>query len=155
MVSYLDTFEGSISSHVCLYVATLDRAGQKPPWLWSISLFFSADIGSSTSVKFSAFLNGHYLPADLRGEITVSYNSPTGKWLKVTRQRRIVLSISGQLLTDCLLRRKCVLHPVKPSSSPRLLQASVSRPSNISGIYYFPLQTNKTTLYFECQTSAF
>ncbi|XP_011603530.2 protein PTHB1 isoform X2 [Takifugu rubripes] len=36
------------------------------------------DIGSSTSVKFSAFLNGRYLPADLKGEITVSYNSPTG-----------------------------------------------------------------------------
>uniref|UniRef100_A0A674MA93 Bardet-Biedl syndrome 9 n=1 Tax=Takifugu rubripes TaxID=31033 RepID=A0A674MA93_TAKRU len=38
----------------------------------------SCDIGSSTSVKFSAFLNGRYLPADLKGEITVSYNSPTG-----------------------------------------------------------------------------
>lgn len=63
----------------------------------------------------------------------------------------IVSNISGQLLTDCLLvRRKCVLLPVKPSSSPHLLQASVSRPSNISGIYYFPLQTNKTTLYFKC-----
>ncbi|CAG04572.1 unnamed protein product, partial [Tetraodon nigroviridis] len=36
-------------------------------------------IGSSTSLKFSAFLNGRYLPADLRGDITVSYNSPTGK----------------------------------------------------------------------------
>uniref|UniRef100_H3CI58 Bardet-Biedl syndrome 9 n=1 Tax=Tetraodon nigroviridis TaxID=99883 RepID=H3CI58_TETNG len=29
------------------------------------------------SLKFSAFLNGRYLPADLRGDITVSYNSPT------------------------------------------------------------------------------
>lgn len=43
-----------------------------------------------------------------------------------------------------------MLLSVKPSSSPHLLQASVSRPSNISGIYYFPLQTNKTTLYFKC-----
>uniref|UniRef100_A0A667XTF0 Bardet-Biedl syndrome 9 n=1 Tax=Myripristis murdjan TaxID=586833 RepID=A0A667XTF0_9TELE len=35
-------------------------------------------IGSSTVVAFSAFLNGHYPPADLTGDITVSYNSPTG-----------------------------------------------------------------------------
>lgn len=33
--------------------------------------------GSSTVVTFSAFLNGHYPPADLTGDVTVSYNSPT------------------------------------------------------------------------------
>uniref|UniRef100_A0A8C6T487 Bardet-Biedl syndrome 9 n=1 Tax=Neogobius melanostomus TaxID=47308 RepID=A0A8C6T487_9GOBI len=42
-------------------------------------LFFDIlGAGSSTVVKFSAFLNGHYPPADLTGDITVSYNSPTG-----------------------------------------------------------------------------
>uniref|UniRef100_UPI003AAF6A99 protein PTHB1 n=1 Tax=Centroberyx gerrardi TaxID=166262 RepID=UPI003AAF6A99 len=34
-------------------------------------------VGSSTVVAFSAFLNGHYPPADLTGDITVSYSSPT------------------------------------------------------------------------------
>ncbi|KAJ0066448.1 hypothetical protein NL108_013217, partial [Boleophthalmus pectinirostris] len=34
--------------------------------------------GSSTVVTFSAFLNGHYPPADLIGDVTVSYNAPTG-----------------------------------------------------------------------------
>ncbi|KAI9999910.1 hypothetical protein NQD34_011753 [Periophthalmus magnuspinnatus] len=35
-------------------------------------------VGSSTIVTFSAFLNGHYPPADLTGDVTVSYNAPTG-----------------------------------------------------------------------------
>uniref|UniRef100_A0AAQ5YPH2 Bardet-Biedl syndrome 9 n=1 Tax=Amphiprion ocellaris TaxID=80972 RepID=A0AAQ5YPH2_AMPOC len=35
-------------------------------------------VGSSTVVAFSAFLNGRYPPADLTGDITVSYSSPTG-----------------------------------------------------------------------------
>ncbi|KAM3613772.1 uncharacterized protein V6R79_004898 [Siganus canaliculatus] len=35
-------------------------------------------IGSSTAVTFSAFLNGRYPPADLSGDVTVSYSSPTG-----------------------------------------------------------------------------
>uniref|UniRef100_A0A671VMP5 Bardet-Biedl syndrome 9 n=1 Tax=Sparus aurata TaxID=8175 RepID=A0A671VMP5_SPAAU len=35
-------------------------------------------IGSSTVVAFSAFLNGRYPPADLTGDVTVSYSSPTG-----------------------------------------------------------------------------
>ncbi|XP_038566439.1 protein PTHB1 isoform X2 [Micropterus salmoides] len=35
-------------------------------------------VGSSTVVAFSAFLNGRYPPADLTGDITVSYCSPTG-----------------------------------------------------------------------------
>ncbi|XP_026225869.1 protein PTHB1 [Anabas testudineus] len=35
-------------------------------------------VGSSTVVAFSAFLNGRYPPADLTGDISVSYNSPTG-----------------------------------------------------------------------------
>ncbi|CAL8339963.1 unnamed protein product, partial [Gadus morhua 'NCC'] len=35
-------------------------------------------VGSSTVVAFSAFLNGHYPPADLSGDIAVSYSSPTG-----------------------------------------------------------------------------
>ncbi|XP_047455587.1 protein PTHB1 isoform X2 [Mugil cephalus] len=35
-------------------------------------------VGSSTVVAFSAFVNGRYPPADLNGDITVSYSSPTG-----------------------------------------------------------------------------
>ncbi|CAL8247598.1 unnamed protein product [Lota lota] len=35
-------------------------------------------VGSSTVVAFSAFLNGHYPPADLSGDIAVSYSSLTG-----------------------------------------------------------------------------
>ncbi|XP_054477233.1 protein PTHB1 isoform X2 [Anoplopoma fimbria] len=35
-------------------------------------------VGSSTVMAFSAFLNGHYPAADLTGDITVSYSSPTG-----------------------------------------------------------------------------
>ncbi|KAF3692417.1 Protein PTHB1 Bardet-Biedl syndrome 9 protein -like protein [Channa argus] len=35
-------------------------------------------IGSSTAVEFSAFLNGRYPPADLTGDIIVSYSTPTG-----------------------------------------------------------------------------
>uniref|UniRef100_A0AAQ5XZ66 Bardet-Biedl syndrome 9 n=1 Tax=Amphiprion ocellaris TaxID=80972 RepID=A0AAQ5XZ66_AMPOC len=38
----------------------------------------SSGVGSSTVVAFSAFLNGRYPPADLTGDITVSYSSPTG-----------------------------------------------------------------------------
>uniref|UniRef100_A0A3Q1JHN9 Bardet-Biedl syndrome 9 n=1 Tax=Anabas testudineus TaxID=64144 RepID=A0A3Q1JHN9_ANATE len=38
----------------------------------------SSGVGSSTVVAFSAFLNGRYPPADLTGDISVSYNSPTG-----------------------------------------------------------------------------
>ncbi|XP_074539855.1 protein PTHB1 [Halichoeres trimaculatus] len=34
--------------------------------------------GASAVVEFSAFLNGRYPPADLTGDITVSYSSPTG-----------------------------------------------------------------------------
>ncbi|KAM9309234.1 protein PTHB1 [Pholidichthys leucotaenia] len=34
-------------------------------------------VGSSTVVAFSAFLDGQYPPADLTGDITVSYSSPT------------------------------------------------------------------------------
>ncbi|KAM8735062.1 protein PTHB1 isoform 1-T1 [Acanthopagrus schlegelii] len=34
-------------------------------------------VGSSTVVAFSAFLNGRYPPADLTGDVTVSYSSPT------------------------------------------------------------------------------
>ncbi|CAL8290059.1 unnamed protein product [Merluccius merluccius] len=34
-------------------------------------------VGSSTVVAFSAFLNGHYPPADLTGDIALSYSSPT------------------------------------------------------------------------------
>ncbi|KAM4580045.1 protein PTHB1 [Odontesthes bonariensis] len=35
-------------------------------------------VGSTTAVGFSAFLNGRYPPADLTGDIIVSYSSPTG-----------------------------------------------------------------------------
>ncbi|XP_047662137.1 protein PTHB1 isoform X3 [Tachysurus fulvidraco] len=38
----------------------------------------SLGIGSQVAVAFSAFLNGHYTPADLSGEVAVSYSSPTG-----------------------------------------------------------------------------
>uniref|UniRef100_A0A3Q2DBU9 Bardet-Biedl syndrome 9 n=1 Tax=Cyprinodon variegatus TaxID=28743 RepID=A0A3Q2DBU9_CYPVA len=34
-------------------------------------------VGSTKEVSFSAFLNGHYPPADLTGDIVVSYSSPT------------------------------------------------------------------------------
>ncbi|XP_034554446.1 protein PTHB1 isoform X2 [Notolabrus celidotus] len=34
--------------------------------------------GASTVVEFSAFLNGRYPPADMTGDVTVSYSSPTG-----------------------------------------------------------------------------
>lgn len=61
-----------------------------------------------------------------------------------------------QLLTEHWLDvRTSGLFPVKPSLSPCSLQASVSRPCNISGRYYFPLQTNKTTLYFKCHRHPF
>uniref|UniRef100_A0A672ZJ47 Bardet-Biedl syndrome 9 n=1 Tax=Sphaeramia orbicularis TaxID=375764 RepID=A0A672ZJ47_9TELE len=40
--------------------------------------FLFLGVGSSTVVTFSVFLNGHYPPADLTGDITVSYTSPTG-----------------------------------------------------------------------------
>ncbi|KAM4568531.1 protein PTHB1 isoform 2-T2 [Fundulus diaphanus] len=35
-------------------------------------------VGSTKEVAFSAFLNGRYPPADLTGDIVVSYSSPTG-----------------------------------------------------------------------------
>ncbi|KAM8870312.1 protein PTHB1 isoform 2-T3 [Spinachia spinachia] len=35
-------------------------------------------VGSSTTVAFSAFLHGRYPAADLGGDVTVSYSSPTG-----------------------------------------------------------------------------
>ncbi|XP_038138416.1 protein PTHB1 isoform X2 [Cyprinodon tularosa] len=35
-------------------------------------------VGSTKEVSFSAFLNVHYPPADLTGDIVVSYSSPTG-----------------------------------------------------------------------------
>ncbi|XP_043972015.1 protein PTHB1 isoform X1 [Gambusia affinis] len=35
-------------------------------------------VGSTKEVAFSAFLNAQYLPADLTGDIVVSYSSPTG-----------------------------------------------------------------------------
>ncbi|XP_076837968.1 protein PTHB1 isoform X2 [Brachyhypopomus gauderio] len=34
--------------------------------------------GSHLTVAFSVFLNGHYTPADLTGDIAVTYSSPTG-----------------------------------------------------------------------------
>lgn len=37
-----------------------------------------ADGGSQALVTFSAFLNGHYTPADLTGDVTVTYSAPTG-----------------------------------------------------------------------------
>uniref|UniRef100_A0A3B4AGT7 Uncharacterized protein n=1 Tax=Periophthalmus magnuspinnatus TaxID=409849 RepID=A0A3B4AGT7_9GOBI len=43
-----------------------------------VFFLFVAGVGSSTIVTFSAFLNGHYPPADLTGDVTVSYNAPTG-----------------------------------------------------------------------------
>ncbi|XP_012709581.2 protein PTHB1 isoform X2 [Fundulus heteroclitus] len=38
----------------------------------------SMGVGSTKEVAFSAFLNGPYPPADLTGDIVVSYSSPTG-----------------------------------------------------------------------------
>lgn len=44
-------------------------------------LLLPAGVGSSTAVSFSAFLNARFPPADLGGDITVSYSSPTGEQL--------------------------------------------------------------------------
>ncbi|XP_019719361.1 protein PTHB1 isoform X2 [Hippocampus comes] len=41
-------------------------------------VFEPLGVGLSTEVVFSAFLNGRYPPADLNGDITLSYSSPTG-----------------------------------------------------------------------------
>ncbi|XP_060761668.1 protein PTHB1 isoform X2 [Neoarius graeffei] len=41
-------------------------------------VFDSLGSGSQVVVAFSAFLNGRYTPADLTGDVAVSYSSPTG-----------------------------------------------------------------------------
>ncbi|XP_066512648.1 protein PTHB1-like [Hoplias malabaricus] len=51
----------------------------QPPLAVSQDQFVLESIGSGSQVvvTFSAFLNGHYSPADLTGDIAVSYSSPT------------------------------------------------------------------------------
>uniref|UniRef100_A0A8C5NB35 Bardet-Biedl syndrome 9 n=1 Tax=Gouania willdenowi TaxID=441366 RepID=A0A8C5NB35_GOUWI len=55
--------------------------GPSPSFFFKLLLsnvyFLSPGVGSSRVVAFSAFLNGHYPPADLTGDISVSYSSPT------------------------------------------------------------------------------
>lgn len=55
-------------------------------------------VGSSTVVKFSAFLNGRYPPADLGGDITVSYSSPTGT--VNSKRKACVFSTCAYLAVD-------------------------------------------------------
>ncbi|KAM7382893.1 hypothetical protein PAMP_002590 [Pampus punctatissimus] len=53
-------------------------ASSDPRYRWSARPFSNhTGVGSSTVVAFSAFLNGRFPPADLSGDITMSYSSPT------------------------------------------------------------------------------
>ncbi|XP_023281238.1 protein PTHB1 [Seriola lalandi dorsalis] len=63
----------------CVMQASKMTVGVQPPLAVTQDQFAlePMGVGSSTVVEFSAFLNGHYPPADLTGDITVSYSSPT------------------------------------------------------------------------------
>ncbi|KAM9439745.1 protein PTHB1 isoform 1-T1 [Clarias gariepinus] len=52
----------------------------QPPLAVTQDQFILDSLGSGSQVVlgFSAFLNGHYTPADLTGDVAVSYSSPTG-----------------------------------------------------------------------------
>ncbi|XP_067456594.1 protein PTHB1 [Thunnus thynnus] len=64
----------------CVVQSSKLTIGVQPPLAVTQDQFVlePMDVGSSTVVAFSAFLNGRYPPADLTGDITVSYSSPTG-----------------------------------------------------------------------------
>ncbi|XP_068179046.1 protein PTHB1 isoform X2 [Antennarius striatus] len=64
----------------CVLQASQLTVGILPPLAVTQDQFMlePMGVGSSTVVSFSAFLNGRYPPADLTGDITVSYSSATG-----------------------------------------------------------------------------
>ncbi|CAK6967824.1 protein PTHB1%2C partial [Scomber scombrus] len=64
----------------CIVQSSKLTVGVQPPLAVTQDQFVlePMGVGSSTVVAFSAFLNGRYPPADLTGDITLSYNSPTG-----------------------------------------------------------------------------
>ncbi|XP_040900630.1 protein PTHB1 [Toxotes jaculatrix] len=64
----------------CVMQSSKLTVGVQPPLAVTQDQFVlePMGVGSSTVVAFSAFLNGRYPPADLTGDITVSYSSPTG-----------------------------------------------------------------------------
>uniref|UniRef100_A0A3Q3J5M0 Bardet-Biedl syndrome 9 n=1 Tax=Monopterus albus TaxID=43700 RepID=A0A3Q3J5M0_MONAL len=64
----------------CVVQSSKLTVGVQPPLAVTQDQFVldPMGVGSSTVVAFSAFLNGRYPPADLTGDITVSYSSPTG-----------------------------------------------------------------------------
>ncbi|XP_028280994.1 protein PTHB1 [Parambassis ranga] len=64
----------------CVLQSSKLTIGVQPPLAVTQSQFVlePMSVGASTVVAFSAFLNGRYPPADLSGDITVSYSSPTG-----------------------------------------------------------------------------
>ncbi|XP_053183635.1 protein PTHB1, partial [Scomber japonicus] len=63
----------------CVVQSSKLTVGVQPPLAVTQDQFVlePMGVGSSTVVSFSAFLNGRYPPADLTGDITLSYNSPT------------------------------------------------------------------------------
>ncbi|XP_035464587.1 protein PTHB1 isoform X2 [Scophthalmus maximus] len=64
----------------CVVQSSKLTVGVQPPLAVTQDQFVlePMGVGSSTVVVFSAFLNGRYPPADLTGDITVSFSSPTG-----------------------------------------------------------------------------
>uniref|UniRef100_A0A8K9XE68 Bardet-Biedl syndrome 9 n=1 Tax=Oncorhynchus mykiss TaxID=8022 RepID=A0A8K9XE68_ONCMY len=69
----LSTLFKVLSRHVCvLTVCCVSKTV-----FFFVCLFYTG-VGSTTVVAFSAFLNGQYPPADLTGDVAVSYSSPTG-----------------------------------------------------------------------------
>ncbi|XP_049901956.1 protein PTHB1 isoform X1 [Epinephelus moara] len=63
----------------CVVQASKLTVGIQPPLAVTQEQFVlePMGVGSSTVVAFSAFLNGRYPAADLTGDVTVSYSSPT------------------------------------------------------------------------------
>ncbi|KAF7655635.1 hypothetical protein LDENG_00052930, partial [Lucifuga dentata] len=63
----------------CILQSSKLTVGVQPPLAITQDQFVLEPMGisSSTNITFSAFLNGRYPPADLTGDITVSYSSPT------------------------------------------------------------------------------
>ncbi|XP_065814165.1 protein PTHB1 isoform X1 [Labrus bergylta] len=63
----------------CVMQSSKLSVGVQPPLAVTQDQFVLQPMGfgASTVVEFSAFLNGRYSPADLTGDITVSYRSPT------------------------------------------------------------------------------
>lgn len=60
-----------------MYVMTVYKTEYISYWIFSLPLAFAGS-GSQVVVAFSVFLNGHYTPADLTGDVAVSFSSPTG-----------------------------------------------------------------------------